>query len=397
MAGVFNGIKVLDLTSVYSGPFCTLLLKDLGAEVIKLERPESGDMIRYDIPHTEANEGGPFIILNRGKKSLTVDMKTEKGRNLVKELAKKVDVLVENFSPGTMEKLGLDSKVITKINPKIIYASISAYGQTGPLRDYPGFDPVSQAMGGMVAVTGFPEKPVRSAVSIADFTSGMFACMSILSALYHRLATGDGQVIDISMQDCIWQLTSIEYAPYFFLNGVEPPRLGNQHAAMIPCNIYEAKDGGRVIINAGVLSQLHRLYTAMGRQDLIQTELGGNQAVRFKHRQEIDELVAGWVKTRNTPEIQDILKKSDVPCTRVPLFSEVCNDPQLKSRNMIIDVEQTLSGKVKAPGSIFKMSKTPGKIDYAAPFLGENTQEILSGMLGLSDEEISKLSDEHVI
>jgi CoA:oxalate CoA-transferase len=397
MAGVFNGIKVLDLTSVYSGPFCTLLLKDLGAEVIKLERPESGDMIRYDIPHTEANEGGPFIILNRGKKSLTVDMKTEKGRNLVKELAKKVDVLVENFSPGTMEKLGLDSKVITKINPKIIYASISAYGQTGPLRDYPGFDPVSQAMGGMVAVTGFPDKPVRSAVSIADFTSGMFACMSILSALYHRLATGEGQVIDISMQDCIWQLTSIEYAPYYFLNGVEPPRLGNQHAAMIPCNIYDAKDGGRVIINAGVLSQLHRLYTAMGRQDLIQTELGGNQAVRFKHRQEIDELVAGWVKTKTTPEIQDILKKSDVPCTRVPLFSEVCADPQLKSRNMIIDVEQTLSGKVKAPGSIFKMSKTPGKIDYAAPFLGENTQEVLSGLLGLSDEEISKLSDERII
>jgi CoA:oxalate CoA-transferase len=397
MAGVLNGVKVLDLTSVYSGPFCTLLLKDLGAEIIKLERPESGDLIRYDIPHTEANEGGPFIILNRGKKSITVDMKTEKGRNLVKELVKKVDVLVENFSPGTMEKLGLDSKVITKLNPKIIYASISAYGQTGPLRDYPGFDPVSQAMGGMTMVTGFPEQPVRAAVSIADFTSGMFAAMSILGALYHRLATGEGQVIDISMQDCIWQLTSIEYAPYFFLNHVEPPRLGNMHAAMIPCNLYTAKDGGRVIINAGVLSQLHRLYTAMGRKDLIDTELGGNQAVRFKHRQEIDDLVAEWVKTKNTKEIQDILKKSDVPCTRVPNFSEVCDDVQLKSRNMIIDVDQTLSGKVKVPGSLFKMSKTPGKIDYAAPFLGENTQEILSGILGLSEEEINKLSAEHVI
>jgi CoA:oxalate CoA-transferase len=397
MAGVLNGIKVLDLTSVYSGPFSTLLLRDMGAEVIKLERPESGDMIRYDIPHTEANEGGPFIILNRGKKSLTVDLKTEKGRNICKELAKKVDVLVENFSPGTMDKLGLDSKTITKLNPKIIYASISAYGQTGPLRDYPGFDPVSQAMGGMVAVTGFPDQPVRSAVSIADFTSGMFMTMSIVAALYHRLATGEGQVIDISMQDCIWQLTSIEYAPYYFMNGVEPPRLGNQHAAMIPCNIYTAKDGGRVIINAGVLSQLHRLYGVMGRQDLLNTPLGGNQSVRFAHRKEIDDLVAEWVKTRNTAEIQETLKKADVPCTRVPAFSEVCHDPQLMSRNMIIDVEQTLSGPVKVPGSIFKMSKTPGKIDYAAPFLGENTNEVLSGMLGLSDEEISKLSDEHII
>jgi len=397
MAGVLEGIKVLDLTSVYSGPFCTLLLKDLGAEVIKLERPESGDLIRYDIPHTEGNEGGPFIILNRGKKSLTVDLKSEKGRNICKELAKKVDVLVENFSPGTMDKLGLDSKTICALNPKLIYASISAYGQTGPLRDYPGFDPVSQAMGGMIAVTGFPEQPVRTAVSIADFTSGMFATMSILSALYHRKATGQGQVIDISMQDCIWQLTSIEYAPYFFLNGVEPPRLGNQHAAMIPCNIYSAKDGGRVIISAGVLSQLHRLYTAMGRKELIETELGGNQAVRFKHRQEIDTLVAEWVKTKSTKEIQEILKKSDVPCTRVPAFSEVCKDPQLLSRNMIIDVDQTLSGKVKVPGSLFKMSKTPGKIDYPAPFLGENTQEILSGLLGLTDDQISKLSDEHII
>lgn len=397
MAGVLNGIKVLDLTSVYSGPFCTLLLKDLGAEVIKLERPEAGDLIRYDIPHTEANEGGPFIILNRGKKSITVDMKTEKGRHLVKELAKKVDVLVENFSPGTMTKLGLDSKVISGINPKIIYASISAYGQTGPLRDYPGFDPVSQAMGGMTMVTGFEDRPVRSAVSIADFTSGMFAAMSIISALFHRQKTGEGQVIDISMQDCIWQLTSIEYAPYYFLNHVEPPRLGNMHAAMIPCNLYTAKDGGYVIINAGVLSQLHRLYKAMGREDLINTELGGNQAVRFKHRQEIDDLVAAWVKSKNTAEIQEICKKSDVPCTRVPKFSEVCNDPQLISRNMIIEVEQTLSGKVKVPGSLFKMSKTPGKIDYPAPFLGEHTQEILSGLLGLSDAEISHLSEEKVI
>jgi CoA:oxalate CoA-transferase len=397
MASVLEGIKILDLTSVYSGPFCTLLLKDLGAEVIKLERPESGDMIRYDIPHTEANEGGPFIILNRGKKSLTVDLKTEKGRNICKELAKKVDILVENFSPGTMAKLGLDSSVICKLNPKIIYASISAYGQTGPLRDYPGFDPVSQAMGGMIAVTGFPEQPVRSAVSIADFTSGMFATMSIVSALYHRMATGEGQVIDISMQDCIWQLTSIEFAPYYFLNHVLPPRLGNQHAAMIPCNLYTAKDGGRVIINAGVLSQLHRLYTAMGRKELIDTPLGGNQSVRFEHRQEVDKAVADWVKTKNTAEIQDILKKADVPCTRMPTFDEVCKDPQLLSRNMIIDVDQTLSGKVKVPGSLFKMSKTPGKIDYPAPFLGENTQEVLSGMLGLSDEEITKLSDEHII
>src|SRR4030043_1232966 len=202
MASVLEGIKVLDLTSVYSGLFCTLLLKDLGAEVIKLERPESGDLIRYDIPHTEGNEGGPFINLNRGKKSITVDLKSEKGRNICKELAKKVDVLVENFSPGTMAKLGLDSDTICALNPKLIYASISAYGQTGPLRDYPGFDPVAQAMGGMTAGTGFPDNPTRCGVSIADYSSGFFTAFAIVSALFHRMKTGEGQTIDISMQEC---------------------------------------------------------------------------------------------------------------------------------------------------------------------------------------------------
>jgi CoA:oxalate CoA-transferase len=397
MAGVLDGIKVLDFTQVYSGPFCTLLLKDLGAEVIKVERPGSGDLIRYDIPHTEANEGGPFIILNRGKKSLTINLTTEKGRNICKEMVKKVDVLVENFSPGTMKKLGLDSDTMCKINPKLIYASISAYGQTGPLRDYPGFDPVAQAMGGMTAVTGFPDTPVRSAVSIADFTSGMFATLSIVSALYHRLQSGEGQTIDISMQASIWQLTSIEFAPYYFLNHVEPPRLGNAHAAMIPCNLYTAKDGGRVFINAGVLAQVHRLYTAMGRPELIDSPLGGNQNIRFQHRQEIDDVISAWVKTKTTAEIQDILKKADVPCTRLPTFEETCHDAQLLSRDMIIDVDQPLSGKVKVPGSLFKMSKTPGKIDMPAPFLGENTQDVLAEFLGLNEEDVNALSQEGVI
>ncbi|OGN99729.1 MAG: hypothetical protein A2Y58_02130 [Chloroflexi bacterium RBG_13_51_52] len=397
MASILEGIKVLDFTQVYSGPYCTLLLRDLGAKIIKVERPESGDLTRNDIPHTEGLEGGAFIILNRGKKSITIDLTTEKGHNICKELVKKVDVLVENFSPGTMDKLGLGSKEIFELNPRLIYASISAYGQTGPHRDYPGFDPIAQAMGGMTSVTGFPNNPIRCGVSIADFSSGLFAAMSIVGALYHRQKTGEGQTIDISMQDCIWQLTSIEFSPYYFLNHQIPPRLGNGHAAMIPCNLYPTKDGSRVYINAGVLAQVHRLYTAMERQDLINTPLGSNQNERFQHRKEIDDVITAWTKTKNTKEIQDILKKADVPCTKLPSFDEVCSDPQLLSRNMIIEVEQPVSGKVKTPGSLFKLSKTPGKIDYPAPFLGENNQEIFSEMLGLSEQEINKIDDEGVI
>ena len=396
MPSILDDIKVLDFTQVISGPFCTLLLKDLGAEIIKVERPGSGDLTRNDIPHTEALEGGCFINLNRGKKSITIDLKSKKGREIILRLVKKVDILVENYSPGTMEKLGLSSQEMCALNPQLIYASISAYGQTGPRRDYPGFDPVSQAMGGMTAVTGFPDRPTRTGVSIGDFSSGFFNTLSIVGALLHRSKTGEGQVIDISMQDCIWQLTSIEYSPYYFLNHQEPPRLGNGHSAMIPCNLYPTKDG-RVIISAGVLSQVHRLYTAIGRQDLINTPLGENQNSRYHHRDEIDAVITEWTKTKTSDEIIKIFKDADVPCTKLPTFSEVCNDPQLLSRNMIIEVEQALSGKVKVPGSLFKMSKTPGKIDYAAPFLGENTQEVLSGMLGLSEEDIAKLSNEHII
>jgi crotonobetainyl-CoA:carnitine CoA-transferase CaiB-like acyl-CoA transferase len=396
MAGVFEGIKVLDFTQVYSGPFCTLLLKDLGAEIIKVERPESGDLIRNDIPRTQGLEGGPFIILNRGKKSITVDLKTEKGRDICKGLAGKVDVLVENFSPGTMNKLGLSSQELCRLNPRLIYASISAYGQTGPLRDYPGFDLVAQAMGGMTSVTGFPEQPVRCGVSMADFSSGFFTAMAIASALFHRLKTGEGQTIDISMQDCIWLLTSIEYSPHYFLNGQIPVRVGNGHAGMIPGNLYPTADG-YVIICAGVLAQIHRLYTVMGRADLINTPLGANQSERYQHRAEIDAVISEWTKSRKTGEIVDILKKADVPCSKLPNFGEVCNDPQLLSRNMVIEVEQAISGKVKTPGSLFKLSKTPGNVGFPAPLLGENNQEVLSGMLGYTEEEISRFSNEGVI
>lgn len=396
MAGALNGIKILDLTQVYSGSFCTLLLVDLGAEVIKVERPGSGDLIRNDVPNTIALEGGNFINLNRGKKSITLDLKTEQGKNICKELAKKVDVLVENFSPGTMDKLGLSSKEICALNPRLIYASISAFGQTGPLRDYPGFDPIAQAMGGMTAVTGFPDRPTRTGVSIADFSSGHFTTTAILAALFNRQITGEGQIIDISMQDCIWQFTSIEYGPYYFLTGKVPPRIGNAHPAMIPCNLYPTLDG-HVIISAGVLAQVHRLYDAMGRSDLIETPLGKNQNERVMHRDEIDAAITDWTKTKTTEEIVIILKKADVPCTRLPSFSEVCNDPQLKSRNMIVEVDQTLSGKVKAPGSLFKLSKTPGNVQYPAPLLGEHNQEIFGGMLGYSEEKITQLSNNGVI
>jgi CoA:oxalate CoA-transferase len=396
MAGVLDGFKVLDFTQVYAGPFSTLLLRDLGAEIIKVERTEGGDAIRNDAPLTQGLESGTFIILNRGKKSITVDLKSEKGRNICRELAKKVDVVVENFSPGTMDELGLGSQELCKLNPKLIYASISAYGHTGPRRDDIGYDPVIQAMGGLISVTGMPDAPVKCGVAIADFSAGFFTALSIVAALLHRMKTGEGQVIDMSLQDCVWLLTSIEFSPHYFIDGRVPPRLGNGHPAMTPGNLYPARDGS-VRIDTGTLSQVERLYRVMEREDLIGTPLCSNQKERIKYREQIDVAVTKWTKTRSTEEIVKKLKNAGVPCVKVPTFDEVCNDPQLLSREMIIEVEQPVSGKVKTPGSVFKFSKTPGNVKSPAPFHGEHNLEVYSGMLGYTEKEITKLANDGII
>ncbi len=397
MAGALDGVKVLDLSRAYAGPLCTLTLRDMGAEIIKVEMTGSGDTVRNDYPLTRGSESGTFIILNRGKKSVTLDLKSDKGRSMCLELVKKVDVLIENFSPGTMEKLGLGSQELCKLNPGLIYASISAYGQTGPRRNTVGYDPIIQAMGGMTGVTGFPDSPpIKCGVSVADFSGGLYTAIAILGALHHRQNTGQGQTIDISLQDCVWLLTSIEYSPPYFLTGHILPKLGNGHPAMTPGNLYMAKDGP-VLISTGVLDQVHRLYKIMGREDLIDTPLGANQRERIKYKEQIDTIVGEWTITKTVDEIVKQLQEAEIVCSPVPSFDQVCNDQHLISREMIIEVEQPVSGKVKTPGSLFKLSKTPGNVKFPAPMLGEHNLEIYSGMLGHTEEEINQLSMEGVI
>ena len=396
MAGTLDDIKVLDLSRTYAGPFCTLLLRDLGAEIIKVERKE-GDTVREDNPLTKGGESGTFIILNRGKKSITLDVRKEKGREICKELAKKVDVLVENFSPGTMEKLGLGSDVLCSLNPRLIYASISGYGHTGPKRDAVAYDPIAQAMGGMTSVTGYEDSPpVKCGVSVADFSAGLFTAFAITAALHHREKTGEGQTIDMSLQECIWLFTSIEFSPPYFINGKALPRLGSGHPAMAPGNQYMAKDGP-VFICTGVLEQIHKLYRLMGRAELVDSPLGANQSERYKYKKQIDAAVEEWTSTKTVDEIMKILHDADIPASPVPSLEQVCNDPQLYEREMIIEVEQELSGMVKTPGSLFKMSKTPGNIKYPSPILGEHNLEVYSGLLGYSAEEINQLSTDDII
>jgi CoA:oxalate CoA-transferase len=397
MVGSLNGIKILDFSHALSGPFCTLLLRDLGAEVIKIEKPGKGDIARGRVPQTTANESGTFIMLNRGKKSITLNLKSEKGKNICKELVNKVDVVVENFSTGTMEKLGLGSDVLCKLNPGLVYASLSAFGHTGPRKMEAGYDPIAQAMGGLTTLTGYPDKPpVKAGPPIADLGTGVFVALAIVSAINHKVKTGEGQVIDISMQDAVFLFTTIEFGANYFIDGIVPQRYGNGVPHATPANLYTAKDG-YVIIATAELAQVQSVFRVIGKAELINSPLCSEQKERIKYKDQIDALVENWTRTRTVDEILEVLKKADVPCTLVPTYDKVCNDPQLLSREMIIDVDQPLSGKVKTPGSPFKLSRTPGNVNYPAPSLGENNYEVYSGMLGFNEQEVSELKQSGII
>ncbi len=399
MAGALEGIKVLDFTQAFAGPFCTLLLRDLGAEIIKVERTvkDGGEGPRKNRPHTEAMESGTFIMLNRGKKSITLNPTKEKGRDIARALAKQADVVIENFTPGVMDKLGLGSAELCKQNPGLVHVSISGYGHSGPRQYDVVFDPIAQAMAGLMSVTGYPDgPPIKVGVPLADLMTGIFTAVAILAALRYRDKTGQGQIIDMSLQDCVFLPTAIWCGPTYFLDGRVPQRYGNGDEWVTPADLYPAIDG-YVYIAANFLGHAQRLYKAMGREDLLDTPLCSEGNIRIKHKKEIDALVTKWTKTKTVAEILSALKKADVPCSAVPDFAQVCHDPQIINREMVIEVKQVLSGKVKAPGSPFKFSKTPGNIRYPAAFLGEHNLEIYRDRLGYGEDELAKLADEGVI
>lgn len=397
VAKALEQVKVLDFTRAFAGPLCTELLSQLGAEVIKIEIPDNGDSVRQTRPWTKGGESYICVILNRGKKSISLNLSSPKGRQIALDLAKQVDVVVENFSPGTMEKLGLGYEDIKKVNPGIVYASLSGFGHTGPRHAEPALDSITQAASGLMCVTGFPDRPpLKVGIAISDFLAGNFTAMSILAALRYKDRTGEGQAIDISMQDCTWSLTAIEFSPDYFLTGKLPERTGNAITTAVPCNNYRTKDG-YVRISAGFFGQWQTIATAMGKEELGRLEQYSSVAGRWQHLEEIDAIVEKWTETLTTDQVLDICRRNDLPCTRIPTFDQVANDPQLLSRDMVVEVEQVISGKLKVPGTVFKMSKTPGDATSPAPFLGQHNYEVYSSMLGYNEEQIRKLDDECVI
>jgi crotonobetainyl-CoA:carnitine CoA-transferase CaiB-like acyl-CoA transferase len=372
------------------------VLAELGAEIIKVERPGKGEPERQAMPMTPKRESYQFLSYNRGKKSVTLNLKSPIGVEIAKKLAAKADILVENFAADGMERLGLGYEEISKINPRIIFASISGFGHTGPRRNDVCYDIVAQAMGGLMSVTGHPgDEPLKVGVSLGDYMGGYNTVIAILAALHYREVTGEGQAIDISMQDGIWAMVFPDRANYFDTR-VVPERMGNQLSSSAPFSAFNAKDG-YVVICTITDPQWQKVLEVIGREDLIGEERFATRENRTKNMDEVNSLVQGWCKERTVEEAMATLKKFQVPCSPVPSFDQVADDPQLLSRDMIVEVDQPISGKVKLIGSVYKMSKTPGDRKMRIPAVGEHNQEIYGGLLGIDEQEMQKLKEEAVI
>ena len=396
MAKALEGVRVLDFTQYLSGPHCTSVLSELGAEIIKIEMPGKGEPERQAMPKTPRKESYQFLSYNRGKKSITLNLKNPKGVEIARKLAAKVDILVENFAPGGMERLGLSYEEVRRINPRIIYASISGFGQTGPRRNDVSYDVVAQAMGGLMSVTGYPDgEPLKVGVSLGDYMGGYNGVIAILAALYYRTVTGEGQAIDISMQDGIWAMVFPDRANYFD-DHVVPKRIGNKLSSSAPFGAYNAKNG-YVIICTITDPQWHKVLQAMDREDLITEQRYATRENRTRNMEEVDGLVQAWCKERTVEEVFAILKESGVPCSPLPAFDQVASDPHLRSREMIVEVEQPVSGKVKLSGSVYKMSKTPGDRKMPVPAVGEHNEEIYGGLLGIDAAQMKQLQEESII
>lgn len=389
-----EGIKILDLTRVLAGPYATMILADLGADVIKIEMPNTGDDSRAFGPFVE-QESAYFMSLNRNKRSITLNLKSNTAKELFIEMVKEADVVVENFRPGTMEKLGLGYDELKKINPRIIYAASSGFGHTGPYSKRAAYDGVVQAMGGIMSITGEKNgKPTRVGPSIGDIAAGMFTSIGILAALQYRNVAGVGQKVDVAMLDC--QVAMLENAiSRYVVTGEVPGPAGNRHSSIVPFEPFETRDG-EIMIAAGNDALWAKLCEVMERNDLIEHELFKTNALRNNNYDTLRPLIAESIKTKTTGQWQEILDNAGVPNGPINSVDKVLEDPQVIARDMIVEVEHPVAGKLKMPGVPIKLSETPGNIRRPAPVLGQHTDEILKELLGLSDEKISELKKENI-
>ena len=397
MSRPLEGIRILDLTWVLSGPYCTMVLCDLGAEVIKVERPRTGDIGRGNGPHVKGISTY-FLSLNRGKKSITLNLASEKGRQILLQLVEKADVIVSNYVPGTMEKLGIGYEVVKQHNPQIIYAMCSGFGQTGPYKTKPAFDVIVQAMGGIISITGEPGRPpVRPGASLGDITAGLFTAISILAALEERHRSGLGQMIDISMLDC--QVALLENAFVRYLaTGELPQPLGTRHPVFSPFQVFPTQDNYVAVATMGGVQDQWPIFCAtIGRPDIIDDPRFETGWLRSQNNLILEPILFEALKQKTTDQWIKEFEAVSLACGPLNTIDKVAADPQIKARDMIIDVHHSSAGDFKVVNTPIKLSRTPCTIEKASPDLGENTDEVLQELLSLTGEEIEGLKKSGIV
>lgn len=391
-----SGIRVLDLSRILAGPHCTMLLGDLGAEVIKVERPGTGDDTRTWGPPFAGGEAAYYLCCNRNKKSITVDLKNARGVELVKELAKVSDVFVENFTPGLLKRFGLDYETLKSLNPGLIYCSITAYGQDGPYRDRPGYDMVLSAVGGLMWITGEQDgDPCKVGVAITDVVTGVHAAGAIMAALLARARTGKGQYLDISLLDI--QVSALaNIASNFLVAGQEAKRWGTAHESIVPYQVFHTRDHP-IAIGAANQKLWESFCVALEKQEWLEDPRFASNPKRVEHRDVLLPLISEALAQKTCDEWMEILVAASVPCGPVNNMERLFSDPQVLSRDMIAEVPHPTIGTLKLCGIPVKYSETPGAIRYPPPLVGEHTDEILDEVLGYAPEGIEELREQGAI
>jgi formyl-CoA transferase len=396
LPGPLDGIRVLDLTRVVAGPYCSMFLGDLGAEVVKVEQPGFGDDTRGWGPPFTGGESAYYLCINRNKQSITLDLKSTEGVELLRQMTEVADVVIENFRPGTMERLGLGEQELRQFNPRLIYASLTGFGADGPMSDWPGYDLIVQAWGGLMSITGAPEgEPVKVGVAIVDLMAGLMLGKAITAALFARERLGLGQRIDTSLLEA--EVASlINVGSNYLISGKIPSRWGNAHPNIVPYQNFKTADGYFVL---GVASETiwRRFCPAIGRPDLTEDSRFADNAKRVENRSALIALLTEVFLSRTNQTWLKLFNDAEVPCAPVQTVDQVFQSPQVLHRDMLVGVEHPTAGKVPMAGVPVKFSLTPASVRLPPPLLGEHNRQVLKGWLDMSDEAIEELKRKKIV
>lgn len=390
-----SGVRVIDVTQIMAGPFCTMLLGDMGADVIKIEKPDGGDDIRRSGPPFVAGDSAAFLNIGRNKRSVVIDIKATEGAEIVRRLARTADIFVQNLRPGRIEGFGLGYDDLRAVNPSIVYATITGYGRTGPYKDKPGFDLMAQGMSGIMGVTGHPgQPPVKVSVPITDLNAGLFTAFGVLAAYVNRLKTGTGQHVDSSLLEAGVAYTFWESAIYF-ATGSPPGPNGSAHQLSAPYQALPTSDG-YLTIGGATQSNWARLCRAVGRAELLSDPRFTLNADRMANRAALEQTLSETFMTRTTAHWLGVLDRAGVPCGPINDMSQVYTDPQVVARDMVVEIDHPTAGAIRNVGIPVKFSETPGTVRRPPPRLGEHTHEVLVEF-GYTSDEIAALEQRGIV